>query len=300
MKPTHLKVERAAILVSGLRRRAARWRIPLTLFAAAFLMAGLTMSVRSLGLHLHHVAIGPALLILFVCAPLILTTASLSLQISARALGRTISFWRGLGFAALGGLAEILPVPGGAVVRGAALVRVGARVGESTWIVTLTAVLTLSMASIAAGISLIAAGLAVSYLFVVAGLTGALASSAWIARRAGLRLAVAMVAVRLAAIVIAIASVIAAFASIGLAVPLVNATLLQVAPTLGSAVSIVPAGLGLSEALAAALAILVDVPPSAAFIATAINRVLGLCVCGVVAFVFACRPWLGKHQRQAT
>jgi len=271
--------------VMHLRKAAARWRVHLIVAAAALFAVGLGVSIGSLDLTWNQVAIGPALLILGGLGPLTLVTASLSLQLSATAVGRQIGFRDGLSVSAVGSIAELLPLPGGAMVRGAALMRAGAGVRDSTWIVMLTAVLTLSMATALGSAPLIAAGSGLGYLFLAAGSGGTLVSVVWIARRARTSLALAMVALRLVILVLGVARVSAAFAAIGLAIRPIEATLFVISSALGSAVSIVPAGLGISEAIAAALALLVAVPPAAAFVAVALNRILGLFVSGTFALL---------------
>lgn len=276
--------------VMHLRKAAARWRVHLIVAAAALFAVGLGVSIGSLDLTWNQVSTGPALLILFGLGPLTLVTASISLQLSATAVGRQISFRDGLSVAAIGSIAEMLPLPGGAMVRGAALMRAGAGVRESTWIVTLSAVLMLSMATALGSAPLIAAGSGVGFLFLVAGSGGTLVSAIWIARRARTSLALAMVALRLVILVLGVARVSAAFAAIGLAIRPIEATLFVISSTLGNAISIVPAGLGISEAIAAALALLVELSPAAAFVAVALNRVLDLIVSGIFAFLLACMP----------
>jgi hypothetical protein len=173
------------------------------------------------------------------------------------------------------------------MVRGAALMRAGAGVRESTWIVTLTAVLTLSMATALGSAPLLAVGSELGYLFLVAGCGGTLASVIWIARRARTSLALAMVALRLVILVLGVVRVSAAFAAIGFAIRPIEAALFVISSALGSAVSIVPAGLGISEAIAAAMALLIELPPAAAFVAVALNRILGLFVSGTFALLLA-------------
>lgn len=274
------------------RRWAARYRMPMLAGAAAVFAAGLGLSISALDLSWDQVSLAPILLILLVLGPVTLALASVTLQVTARAVGRRIGFRQGVAVSALGGIAELLPLPGGAMVRGAALVRAGAGVRESTWVVTLTAVLTLSMTAVAGSAPLVMAGSPMGYLFLSAGAAGMAVTSGWIARRAGPRVALAMIGLRLVGIVLAIARVSAAFAAITIAVGPVDAALFVIAVTLGQAVSIVPAGLGVGEALAAALALLIEVPPAAAFLAVALNRASGLAVSGVVGLALVrTRHW---------
>ena len=273
--------------VAKIRTVGSRWRLPLTLGAAAVFIIGLGMSARYLDLNWSQVSIAPILLILLCLGPLGLVLAAISLQLSARAVGRRIGFRDALAASAIGRISEILPVPGGAMVRGAALVRSGAGLGESTWIVTLTAFLTLSMATALGSVPFMATGSPVGYIVLIAGGGGTLVSILWIVRRAGAAVAAAMVVLRLGNLVLGVARVSAAFAAIGLALGPVDAALFVICATLGTSVAIVPAGLGVAEVIAAALALLVQVPPAGAFLAVALNRVVGLVMSGVVAVIIA-------------
>jgi len=59
------------------------------------------------------------------------------------------------------------------------------------------------------------------------------------------------------------------------------------AGTIGNAATIVPAGLGITEGIASALALLMGVSPAAAFLVVAVNRLIGLCVAGIVVLHLA-------------
>ena len=82
--------------VVQLRKATARWRVHLIIAAAALFAVGLGVSIGALDLTWSQVSIGPALLILFGLGPLTLVTASISLRLSATAVGQQISFRDGL------------------------------------------------------------------------------------------------------------------------------------------------------------------------------------------------------------
>lgn len=273
---------------------AARWRLPLTLMAAALFAGGLFFSIRFLGLTLAQTSLGPALLILAVLGPLSLGSGAVGLQMLARALGRRIGFFDALSATAVGALTELLPIPGSALVRGAALIRAGAGLGESAWIVTLTAIFSLAMSAALAGAALIANDNLLGYGLFSAGAAGSLVCVIWIARRAGPRLALAMFALRVVNLVLIAARIVFSFAAIGVSVGPLEAALLALSPVLGSTTSIAPAGLGVSEMIAAALATLVAISPAAAFTAVALNRVLGLVCCAAFALVLVRRIGRGE------
>ncbi|WP_425410818.1 lysylphosphatidylglycerol synthase domain-containing protein [Hyphococcus sp.] len=216
------------------------------------------------------------------------------MQLTARAIDQRVGFRKACTISAIGRIAEILPLPGGAMVRGAALVRAGAGWGESAMIISLTAVLTLSMAAALAGVPLIMSGGNLGYIVFTAGAAGALMSAGWMIRRSGIGVTVAMLVSRIAIIALGVVHIDVAFNAIGVDVKIIDAALFVVASSLGGSLSIVPAGIGLSEAIAAALAMLVDIPSGAAFLAVAIVRMCSLAVNGLVATL------AGIGERQLT
>jgi len=274
----------AVNLSEWLRATASHWRVPLQLAAAAVFIIGLGVSISALDLSLDQLRVWPIVVNFTALAPSTLALAAVSLQLSAKAVGRRIRFREAFAVSAVGRITELLPLPGAAMVRGAALMRAGAGLAASTWIVTLAGVLTLSMAAALAAVPIVTTGFGSGYVVLVAGVAGTVGAAFWIVRRAGAPLALTMIVVRLGIIAIAIGRVSAAFAGINAALDPLEAALFVICATLGTATVVVPGGLGVSESIAAALAYLVQISPAVAFLAIATNRIIGLVASGVVAF----------------
>ena len=181
---SHWRARLTSALHAG-RSAARRRRVPLLVAGAGVLLAGSVVSVRALGLSWADVDARRVAVLFLLLSPLSLVLAAVALQLSARALGRRIGLADAFAVSVAGRVAEVLPIPAGAMVRGAALVRAGAGMGESAWIVGLAAALTLAMAASLAGPPLIAAGQPVGWLALGGGLAGTAAAAIWIARRAG-------------------------------------------------------------------------------------------------------------------
>lgn len=275
-----------AVRVQDILRAAGRRRW-IRLVGLAILLGGAGWSIAHLDLELAKLSFGLLALNLFVLAPIAVFLSALSLRISARALGREIGATEALHTAALANVAELLPLPGGAMVRYSALVKAGASFRESGGMITLTSVLTLSMTITLSATAFVLMGYVSGVPVLLAGATGVAATLLWMARRVRLGVLVGMVLVRLAMLALTVVRVTVAFATLGTAIGLAMAALLSVAPTLGSAVAIMPAGLGVNESIAAGLAALVASSPSAAFLATALNRALGLAAGAMVATGFS-------------
>ncbi len=273
----------AAENLTAMHRLAKRWRVVVALAAASIFIVGVALSLRSNNFSTDAIHLRPAIILFAVLSPASLALAGLSLQLTAQAVGRRIGFRDAFVICAASRIAEMLPAPGGAVVRGGALIRAGAGLEESAWALSLTAGLTLSMVVAAGGAPLILAGNAFGYLLFAAGLAGALATSWWLYRRAGAMLVLKMAGLRIFILAFSAAHIAVAFAVIGYHANLIDAVLFVTSTSVGSLVAIVPAGLGVSEALAAMLAGLIAVPAGAAFLAVAVSRLAALAFSGTVA-----------------
>ncbi|MEL6167667.1 MAG: hypothetical protein AAFR35_03190 [Pseudomonadota bacterium] len=240
------------------------------------LLGGTVWSVRLLDLDFWSLRPVPLVINLLVFAPLVLMVAAVTLRQTAAALGRQIPLRRAVAIVAHANVAELLPIPGGALVRGAALVQAGATMGDATRMVVITAVLTLSLSVACSALAFVWLGQPIGWLLVAGGGASAAVSAVLIWRKAGLWLTTGIVAIRFVTIGLSTVAVWLSFSALAHPASLVEAALLVVSATLGTAVSIVPAGLGINEAIAAGLARLVAIDAAAAFLAVALNRVVGL------------------------
>jgi len=269
----------------ALKQRASRWRFPITLFAGSAFIFGVFISYRSLSISVEDINIFSLSLIFFIYSPIRLILSAFNLQVTAKVLERRISLISGVSVSAFATVAEILPIPGGAIVRGGALMNAGAKARESAWIVTATAILTLSMAAALGALSLAVSGYEVGYAAVVAGTAVTVLSLRSIWRRGGWRVAVELVLLRLIQLVLSMVRMVAAFSAVGAPIDFRNAALFVVSAALGTSAAIVPSGLGVSEAIGAALATLVNISPAAAFLALAVNRIIGLVSSALIALL---------------
>ncbi|MEM8742995.1 MAG: hypothetical protein AAGE13_16080, partial [Pseudomonadota bacterium] len=206
-----------------------------------------------------------------------------TLRLSAAALGCAMPIRRAITRAAQAGVAELLPLPGGAAVRGAALIEAGARPGAAAWMVLASAVLMLGLTVALAAFALALLGEPLGWAGLLAGLLVTALALWHIAARVGARWLPALVAVRGATLALTSLRLMAAFAALGQEASLLQALLYALAPALGATVAIVPGGFGVNEAVAAALASMIAASPAAAFLAVALNRALGLTAGAVLA-----------------
>ena len=277
--------ESSRLALERLSRVQARHRRAIFAFAFAVFTAGLILSLRDLGIGLSDIRWRPAAVLAFVLVPCTIAYSAVNMMLMAHAARVPMRFIDGVRVSVFAQVAEMLPVPGGAIVRTAALNKAGAGLAKSLALILLFSFLWVALATLAAGAalwhlgwlpqSMTGVGLVAS--FIVLACLGH--SFGWIAGlgAVGLRLfGLALVAFR----------IYCAFAVIGAIVQPAETFLFVFASVIGSAASLVPAGLGVSETLSAFLAGLISFAPAAAFLAPALNRLIGLAMHLLVALAF--------------
>ncbi len=262
---------------------ASRYRAIFLLLAVVLFLSGLVLSVRAINIGFGEVRILPLAVNLLLLSPLVLFLYAWGLQLTARTLSCRIDFRTAVFTTTMGMVAEVLPVPAGMVARATALVRAGATPLETAGVLSMNALLWLGLSAVAGSFALLQVSGAAGLLLLAAGLTGVLLSFRWLASRANARLMFVILVHRIASLLLIALRIGAAFLALQAYIPLPEAAFLASANALGSVSSVVPAGLGLGEALAALAAKAVALSPAIAFAAVALNRVLVLLVAGLCA-----------------
>ena len=187
----------------------------------------------------------------------------------------------------MGILSNLLPIPASALVRGGALMATGATLAQSGRILLYVGLLRVSVAGAITGLALISGPFGWP---VVAG--SCLASAilfALIAQLGGIISALRLLGLRIAMLAGIAMQLWFCFHALGTDAGLSDAALQSIAPVVGSAVGIVPGGLGVSEAIGAALALLVNGSSAMAFAALALNRLVGYACAGLTVLAFQAR-----------
>jgi hypothetical protein len=261
----------------GVRRTA-------TAAAAVLFAGGALASWLGLDLQLGELQPGPLVAIALAGVPPTLALNSLETWLSARALGKRYAWRSALLITVYASAANMLPLPGGAMVRIAGLRAAGAgwsRGGAVTLAIALVwlgAAFGLGAAATAGPVPLLAGG------FTLAGAAGLGVGLGWLRTLSGgWATGLRVLAVKLAAIAVTLGRIWLALAALGVAAGLAQVSVFAVADVLGSAVSIVPAGLGVREAVSAGLAPAVALAPAAAFLAAALNRLIDTSVLALIA-----------------
>lgn len=262
----------------------ARYRVPILLTAALVFVVCMAWSVQALGLSLRALRWWPIAAVAAL-VPVSIWFNAIELQLCARAAGGRMSMPSALGHSTTATISNILPIPASIVVRGNALVQSGASLATSgkiilaaglLWFFIATAISAFAILRPPAGALLGSGFLAAAFVICV-----------WIARRSSVGVAAAFALIRAALLGIMIVRLYFCFAAINAPLPISETAVYALASILGSAVAVVPAGIGVAEGIGALIATASGGSPAAAFLSLGFNRVVGLVGSALVAFWFA-------------
>lgn len=271
----------------GLRIKSAlsAWRVPILVLALIGFAAGCAFSLQNLEISPSAIDRNALLAIVLLLIPASIAYGAINLMLMGHAAKVRIGFASAVKISVFSNVAEILPLPGGAIVRAAALIKAGSSKTHSGELVIAFSLLWICTAGAGAGLALIDLGWP-AFAVLGASLAGALSICGWLTWRFGFMIAATAAALRILGVGLVAMRLMLAFLAIGVGVTWLNSAIFAFATILGSAASIVPAGLGISEGLSSLVAHPAGVLPAAAFLATALNRLLGLAVNIAVAAVY--------------
>lgn len=266
-------LSRLAAMAAPLRAVLTRWRGPIVAAALVLFLAGTVWSFLGLGLSLAQLDLTALAVLTLGMGFVTLTYSAVSLSLLARTAGVRLGMIEAMRASARAQMAEALPLPGGAIVRAAALVGAGASAGQSAALVIGTALLWIALAAMAAGVILLSSAPLAGWALLSIGALVAAGALAHVARLGGIANAGWTLTHRLLGLGLAALRLWLAFAVVKAALPLAATFPYVLAAIAGSASSLVPGGLGVSEALGALMARAVQASPESAFLALAVNRV---------------------------
>jgi uncharacterized membrane protein YbhN (UPF0104 family) len=199
----------------------------------------------------------------------------------------------------LSSAANLLPIPGAALVRARALQRLGATGRHAVSVTVVVALGWIAASSAVAGALLLATDPGPPGLvFFAVGAGGLGATWALLGRFPARRgpAFLALAGVEVATILVAGLRLCLAINGMGYSVGLAEGAALALAAPLASIVGLVPGGVGLREAIAAALAPLVGVTAAVALLGTIVDRVLGALVQVILGVVLLVAPGLRGRE----
>ncbi len=265
-----------------LSSHARRYRFIYGVVALMLFVIGLWISLRSLKFELTELNLLPLVANLLIGAPIAICFNAMGLQVAGRITGISIGFFHAFHVTILAMVTNILPVPAGTILHSSALSARGVGLAQAGGVILLGNLATLGLIATLVGVALLDSMPALAIILLIAGLPVFVGSVLVVKYTAGRALASAFVFLRLGRALILVLRVQLCFLGIGVSVTLAEAVSISGAVILGTTAAVFPAGLGISEALAATIAAALSLAPAAAFMATALNRVTTLVVAGML------------------
>ncbi len=270
------------------------------LFVGAFVFG-----LRGVPEGIVELSVWPFVVLALVAVPAANVANALEYAVAARIEGQRVPLSEAIEVSVLSSAANLLPLPGAALVRVRALRRGGSSYRRAFSVTALVggAWLATSLALAGALLALrptsdvddvaVAAVLAVGVLGVGAALV---AVRAMAPAGEAVRLGAGLLGAEALAVGVGAARYLLVLEGLGIDVSVAQAVSLTVAAVVASAIGFIPGGLGLREALSGVIASLVGLTAAVGVLAAAVDRLVGLPVLAVLAAVFAARGRQGRAQ----
>lgn len=261
------------------------------IFAVVFFIGGLVWSLKVFPFDLAKLKLFPVLIVILVGVPITIVLNAWEFLLSVHYNRRRSDLGFAIKVSIISTAANMLPLPGGTIARVSALSSLGVKVRKGITVNLLIALLWVGLALVYSGAWMFAhADDLYAASFVVAGVAVTLPASFFLGRNSGSwSLAFKLIGTKTAMLVVDSARLLLCFLALGVSADFAQSSALSLSGVVGSAVSIVPAGLGVREAAASALSTLVGLSLSAGFLVTALNRMLGLATVLPIATVLSRR-----------
>jgi len=281
-----------ARLVSLVELRALQnpfWRRVILVGAALGFVIGIVLSIRAQPQVIYNLQWLPVLWLVALTIPATIALNAWEFVLSARLIGHHIEFRSALETTIIGGVANMLPLPGGIMVRVAALKAAGASLKHGMSTTLFVAWIWFGVAFAYAGAWMMTLGATnAGAVFLVSGIVILLISfTATMRLLKKWRVTMHLTVIKLGLVLIDAARVYLSLWALSSSSSFGQASVLTASSVVGSAISIVPAGIGIREGVAALMGPLVGLAASSAFLATSLNRLFGLATTAPVAAFLA-------------
>lgn len=264
------------------RRLTGRAKRVLLGVAATVFVVGGFLALRALELDPARIRWVPLVLAAVVGVPVTALVNAGEYVVTARVVEQRVRLVPALRISVLSTAANMLPLPGAALVRIRALRELGPTYRSATSATVIVGFTWMGVSATLAGAWLAGTG---AYVrggpFLAAGL--ALLGGAWALlvrtveeppRRR--RVAAAALGIEIVSVLTSAARIVLVLAGLGLDPSVVGGLVLAVSGSAAAAAGIFPAGLGIREVISAGLAPIAGLSAAAGFAASAVNRVLGI------------------------
>ncbi|MDP8957104.1 MAG: flippase-like domain-containing protein [Actinomycetota bacterium] len=282
-------------------RRQRFWlALAAALFVAAFVVAFMRLPPVDQPIRWELFAVSGLL-----GAPLRLLLLAAEYDASARMMGHAdVPFRQAIRISIFATAANLLPIPGSAIVRTAALHRLGAPVRGALLSTGTVALIWIATGVLLIGIALLVSSVDVFGVALCAGGAAALGGSFFALRNVSVSadpnsLFVRIVVIEAAFIALAAIRFLLILAGLGYSASVGQAAALTLSGMVATMTGVFPGGLGIREVAAGAVSALIDLPPSVGVIAAAVMRLADLGVMAPITFV-ALRQETGRRLVRET
>lgn len=263
------------------------------LLAVAGFVLGIYLSLRAQPELFSNVVWWPIMLVAAVGVPVTVTLNAVEFRQSALLIGQRFSLWRSFEITIIGSVANMLPLPGGTMVRVAALKAGGSSLKQGTFVTLMVSGLWIGVAFVYGGLWLVPMEKAIAGLggvFLAVG-GAAIISCIVISGRhfQDVHHLRTLALIKIGQVLIDASRIWLCLTALGLSATFAQASVLTVSSVMGAAISIVPAGLGVREAVAALLGPIVLLSAAGAYLSASLNRIVGLMITAPIALIVALR-----------
>jgi len=223
--------------------------------------------------------------ILIILVPLSFSVMAIRFKLSAEVIDSNFTFWQSMKVIVLSGAANMLPVPGGIMVRVAAMAKGGSTIKKSIGVNLELMIGWIGICLLYFSISSIYSQQWMLGIIAVLSSVCIILFSGWLIHKRTNRILMDLkfLMIQLAATFIDLFRIFICFRILGDSVELFRVLGLSLASVAGSVISIVPAGLGIREWVSSLLALLFDIAPENAYLASTLNRIVALCIVLILA-----------------
>jgi len=275
-------------VAQGHTARRSRFRSLLFGAALAVFLAGALFSARRLQLSFEDIDWRWVALVAGAGGPATLLLNAGEFRLLARMTGVGLTFRHALHVTAVAAGLNWLPVPAAAATRVAALGYAGVGLPRATAFVLNLFVVWAGLATAAVGVALTASAPTAGALVTVGGITvGAGGCWFFLHMNAPRSLVAGVLAFRTLLLVVDAVRLWACLLAIGVPTPLWRSAAIAASSVVGSAASVIPAGLGVHEIAAAFLAPIAGIPGTGGFLAAGVNRIAGLLAVPILVLLSA-------------
>lgn len=271
-------------------RENARLRKYIYLIALLLLIIGIYISLQRSPNLVTDAKFAPILAVLLIGIPVTLAANSLRYIYSARLIEAKVNWRRALEVTTISTAANMLPLPGGTAVRITALSKDSNSIRSGVNATFISTMIWCSITLIFSGVAVALANSGMGLIVAGSGLAGLSFNAIYISfyTRHSLLSSniIGLHIVELASSAIDALRFMLCLHALSVSVFYTQAAALVLASLVGSAISIVPAGLGVREITSAAIGPVVGITPEASFLSATLNRLLGLIGITPIAALF--------------